>query len=334
MTTAYILYVDDYTRNRPITTVVRPAQCGFRIWYDEDWATLTGSVYQAEEPMSDYAHPEVLVETDWVAENLDNPRIRLVECNHDPLLYHTGHLPGAVRLDWMTDLSDPIRRDLPDAPRFAQMLTARGINNKTTLIFYGDQYNWWATYAFWVCKLFGHADARIMNGGRAKWLAEGRPLTRAGGAERDSEAHQYNAPTRDDSAFRATYRQVPARIGQPDSALVDVRTAQEYGGAAPPTPELPQTLRGGHIPTAVNIPWARLVNPDSSFKRREEFTRIFDEGGITPEKEVISYCLMGGLSSHTWFVLTWLLGYPRVRNYDGGWSEWGNLVAVPVAQKH
>lgn len=279
--------------------------------------------------MLSYAIPDVLVETAWVAEHTDDPRVRLVECDQDMLLYHTGHIPGAVKLDWLTDLSDPVTRDLVDTERFAQAMAERGIGNDTTIVFYGDTYNWWATYAFWVCKLFGHADARIMNGGRTTWLVEGRPLTRESPI---STMSTYQASPRADTRFRALRDQIHNQIGQPESILVDIRSPEEYRGESLATSTQPgtNTLRRGHIPTAVNIPWTALFNEDSTFKRSEEFAQIYHSRGVTPDKDIICYCLLGILSRHTWFVLTYLLGYPRVRNYDGSWSEWGNLVRAPI----
>jgi len=279
--------------------------------------------------MSEYAHPEVLVDTAWVEEHRNDPNVRIVESNEDILLYDTGHIPGAVKLDWVTDLNDPVVRDYLDADRFAELLASKGISNDTTVVFYGDKNNWWATYAFWVFKLFGHEDARILNGGRAKWIAESRELTREvpqypGGS--------YQAPQRDDNSIRAFRDQVLQHIKQSGTALVDVRSPQEFSGERTHMPEYPQegTLRGGHIPTAVSIPWAKAVREDSTFKSADELRELYEGQGITPDKDVIAYCRIGERSSHTWFVLTYLLGYPKVRNYDGSWTEWGNSVGVPI----
>jgi thiosulfate/3-mercaptopyruvate sulfurtransferase len=280
--------------------------------------------------MSGYAHPEVLVDTDWVAEHASDPTVRLVESNEDMLLYETGHIPGAVKIDWVTDLNDPVMRDYLDAERFSELLASKGISNDTTVVFYGDKNNWWATYAFWVFKLFGHKDARILNGGRAKWIAEGRELTReVPGYPRGS----YTAPERDDATIRAFRDQVREHIKQGDgAALVDVRSPQEFSGERTHMPEYPQegTLRGGHIPTAVSIPWAQAVREDSTFKSPEELQALYGGKGVTPDKDVIAYCRIGERSSHTWFVLTYLLGFPKVRNYDGSWTEWGNSVGLPI----
>lgn len=281
--------------------------------------------------MSGYAHPEVLVDTAWVADNLSNPRVRLVESNEDLLLYDTGHIPGAVKIDWVEDLNDPVVRDYLDAERFAALLSAKGIANDTTVVFYGDKNNWWACYAFWVFKLFGHADCRILNGGRAKWIAEGRELTRA---VPSYPGAAYSAPARNDSAIRAFREQVLQHIRTPGTALVDVRSPQEFSGERTHMPEYPQegTLRGGHIPTAASIPWAKAVREDATFKSVEELRELYGSQGVTPDKDVIAYCRIGERSSHTWFVLTYLLGYPKVRNYDGSWTEWGNSVGLPIAK--
>lgn len=279
--------------------------------------------------MSGYAHPEALVDTAWVADHLDDPKVRIAECDEDILLYDQGHIPGAVKIDWVSELNDPIVRDYLDRERFEQLMVSKGISNDTTVVFYGDKHNWWATYALWVFKLFGHPDVRIMNGGRAKWIAEGRPLTRTVPSYPPGE---YHAPERNDAAIRAFRDQVLAHIRQPGTALVDVRSPQEYTGERLHMPEYPQegALRGGHIPTAVNIPWASAVREDSTFKSADELRELYASKGITPDKDVVAYCRIGERSSHTWFVLTYLLGYPNVRNYDGSWTEWGNAVGLPI----
>ena len=279
--------------------------------------------------MSGYAHPEALVDTAWVADHLNDPKVRIVECDEDILLYDQGHIPGAVKIDWVGELNDPIIRDYLDRERFEQLMVSKGISNDTTVVFYGDKHNWWATYALWVFKLFGHSDARIMNGGRAKWIAEGHPLTREVPSYPPGE---YHAPERNDAAIRAFRDQVLAHIRQSGTALVDVRSPQEYTGERLHMPEYPQegALRGGHIPTAVNIPWASAVREDSTFKSADELRALYAGKGITPDKDVVAYCRIGERSSHTWFVLTYLLGYPKVRNYDGSWTEWGNAVGLPI----
>jgi len=278
--------------------------------------------------MSDYAHPEALVSTDWVADHLGDPGVRLVESNEDILLYNTGHIPGAVKIDWVSDLNDPLIRDYLDAKRFAQLLSSKGIGPDTTVVFYGDKNNWWATYAFWVFQLFGHTKARIMNGGRKKWEEEGRSLTKD---VPTYPAVDYPVPQRDDSQIRAFREQVREHL-KAQGTLVDVRSPGEYKGELLHMPDYPQegALRGGHIPGARNIPWAKAANDDGTFKSVAELKALYEGEGVTPDKDVIAYCRIGERSSHTWFVLTYLLGYQNVRNYDGSWTEWGNLVGAPI----
>lgn len=277
-----------------------------------------------------YVHPDVLVSTDWVAENLhDTANIRLVESNEDVLLYSTGHIPNAVHIDWVADLNDAVRRDYLDEASFAALMAKNGISNDTTVVFYGDKNNWWACYAFWVFKLFGHADCRVMDGGRKKWMDEGREVTK----EKPSfPAASYTPAARTDYKIRAFRDQVLEHVnGQ--RPLVDVRSPQEFSGELLHMPGSPQegALRGGHIRGARNVPWARAVADDGTFKTADELRAIYEEEqGLSPEKNVIAYCRIGERSSHTWFVLTYLLGYPNVRNYDGSWTEWGNLVGVPI----
>jgi thiosulfate/3-mercaptopyruvate sulfurtransferase len=283
--------------------------------------------------MAEYAHPEVLVDTAWVADHLNDPKVRIVESNEDILLYDQGHIPGAIKIDWVADLNDQVVRDYLDREHFEKLLSAKGISNDTTVVFYGDKNNWWATYALWVFKLYGHKDARIMNGGRAKWIAEGHELTK----EVPSYAPaSYKAPERDDTTIRAFRDQVREHIKKSGVALVDVRSPQEYSGERTHMPEYPQegTLRGGHIPTAVSIPWAKAVKEDSTFKSLEDLQELYGSQGVTPDKDVVAYCRIGERSSHTWFVLTYLLGYPQVRNYDGSWTEWGNGVGLPIEKTY
>ena len=276
-----------------------------------------------------YANPDVLVSTDWVAQHLNDPNIRLVESNEDVLLYDTGHIPGAVNIDWHADLNDPQQRDYINPEQFAALMSRNGITPDTTVVFYGDKNNWWATYAFWVFQLFGHTNAKIMNGGRMKWLAEGRELSK----ERPSyAAANYPVPQRDDSKFRAFRDDVLQHLtaGKP---LVDVRSPGEYRGELLHMADYPQegAMRGGHIPGARNVPWARAANPDGTFKSPEELRAIYEEEqGLNPNDDIVAYCRIGERSSHSWFVLTYLLGYPNVRNYDGSWTEWGNSVRVPI----
>jgi len=277
-----------------------------------------------------YARPEVLVSTDWVAEHLNDPNVRIVESNEDPLLYPSGHIPGAVQIDWVQDLNDPVRRDYLQKDGFERLMSRNGISRDTTVVFYGDRNNWWACYAYWVFQLFGHTNAKVMDGGRLKWEKEGRPMTR------DVPQYpptQYVAQERDDSKIRAFRDQVLKHV-EARLPLVDVRSPQEYTGERLHMPEYPNegALRGGHIPGAKNIPWARATNPeDGTFKPADELRKIYiEENGLKPNDDIIAYCRIGERSSHTWFVLTNLLGFNRVRNYDGSWTEWGNLVGVPI----
>lgn len=275
-----------------------------------------------------YAHPEALVSTDWLAEHLNDPGVRIVESNEDTLLYDTGHIPGAIKIDWTTDLNDPIKRDYLDSARFAELLSEKGIGNDSFVVFYGDKNNWWATYAFWVFQLFGHTKAAILNGGRKKWIDEGRPLTRE---VPHYPRTDYKAPPRDDKTIRAFRDEVLKHV-QANGTLVDVRSPAEYTGERLHMPEYPNegALRGGHIPGAKNIPWAQAVREDGTFKSREELEALYGSKGVTPDKEIIAYCRIGERSSHTWYVLTYLLGYPHVKNYDGSWTEWGNSVGLPI----
>ncbi|MCB0175880.1 MAG: sulfurtransferase [Anaerolineae bacterium] len=277
---------------------------------------------------SGYAHPEALVSTQWVADHLDDPSIRLVESNEDVLLYDTGHIPGAVKVDWVGDLNDPVIRDYLDAESFAEFAASKGIGPDTTVIFYGDKNNWWATYALWVFRLFGHDNVKIMNGGRKKWVDEGRPLTKEVPSYPQAD---YPVPARDDSPIRAFRDEVLAHVNQ-NGTLVDVRSPGEYKGELLHMPDYPQegALRGGHIPGARNIPWAKAANDDGTFKSVAELEELYGGEGVTPDKDIVAYCRIGERSSHTWFVLTYLLGYNNVRNYDGSWTEWGNAVGLPI----
>ena len=276
-----------------------------------------------------YARPDALVTTEWVAAHRDDPSIRLVESNEDILLYDVGHIPGAVKVDWHADLNDPLVRDYIDKTQFAALLSRLGIGNATTVIFYGDKNNWWATYAFWVFQLFGHTNAKIMDGGRMKWVAEGRPLTRD---IPTYPAATYTAQERNDALIRAFRGDVLAHV-QASLPLVDVRSPGEYKGELLHMADYPQegAMRGGHIPGAKSVPWARAANPDGTFKPAAELRAIYEqEQGLKPTDDVIAYCRIGERSSHTWFVLTRLLGYESVRNYDGSWTEWGNGVQLPI----
>lgn len=277
-----------------------------------------------------YTRPDVLVSTDWVAAHLNDPTIRIVESNEDQLLYPSGHIPGAVQVDWAADLNDPLRRDYLQRDGFEKLMSRIGATRDTTIVFYGDKNNWWATYAFWVFQLFGHANARVMDGGRLKWEKEGRELTREVPSYPPTT---YSAPERDDAKIRIFRDEVLKKLGT-GTKLVDVRSPQEYSGERTHMPEYPQegVLRGGHIPGAKSVPWARAANPeDGTFKSADELRAIYEqEQGLRPADDVIAYCRIGERSSHTWFVLSYLLGYPNVRNYDGSWTEWGNSVNVPI----
>ncbi len=277
-----------------------------------------------------YAHPDMLVSTDWVAEHASDPNVRLVESNEDPLLYPSGHIPGAVEIDWTRDLNDPVRRDYLQAAEFESLMRRNGITNDTTVVFYGDRNNWWAAYALWVFSLFGHTNAKIMDGGRQKWMLEGRELTKEVPSYPGTE---YAAQARDDKSNRAFREDVLQHLDA-KGKLVDVRSPQEFTGERMHMPDYPNegALRGGHIPTAKSVPWARAVNTeDGTFKTAEELKAIYEgEAGLTSGDDVVAYCRIGERSSHTWFVLRYLLGYPKVRNYDGSWTEWGNSVGVPI----
>lgn len=274
-----------------------------------------------------YIHPEFLVETNWVAGHLDDSQVRLVESDEDYLLYETGHIPGAVKVDWFTTLQHPVRRDFLTRQEFETMCSQAGIDNDTTVVFYGDKNNWFACYAFWLFEYYGHRNKKIMNGGRAKWIAEGRPLTRE---VPTYSSTQYTAQE-PDNTIRAFRNEVLEHVNE-KLPLVDVRSPGEYTGELLHMPNYPQegAMRGGHIPGAVNIPWSKAVREDGTFKSEEELRQMYASQGIKPEEDIIAYCRIGERSSHTWFVLKYLLGYPKVKNYDGSWTEWGNLVGAPI----
>lgn len=279
------------------------------------------------EKIAAYAHPERLVTTAWLAEHLDDPSVVVLESDEDVLLYDTGHVPGSFKLDWHTDLNDPVTRDYVDGRRFAEVMGARGIGRETTVVIYGDKSNWWAAYALWVLTLFGHEDVRLLDGGRAAWVAEGREMTTE---VPTVEPVDYPVVERDDSTVRAFRSDVLEHLGAP---LVDVRSPGEYSGELLHMPDYPQegAMRGGHIPGARSVPWARAANEDGTFRSREELEAIYQqEQGLSAGDDVVAYCRIGERSSHTWFVLTHLLGFENVRNYDGSWTEWGNSVGVPV----
>jgi len=278
--------------------------------------------------MSEYVHPEVLVTTSWVADNLNNPNVRLIEADEDVLLYEVGHIPGAVKLDWHVDVQNPLNRDFVDQKGLEQLFSRWGISNDTTIVLYGDRNNWYAAYSFWLFKQFGHKSLKLLNGGRAKWEAEGRPYTKD---VPQLAAATYVAQPANES-IRAFRDQVATGLNNPNRRLIDVRSPQEYTGELLHMVNYPQegAQRGGHIPGAKNIPWATASNTDGTFKSPDELRQIYQGKDITPDKEVISYCRIGERSAHTWFVHTQLLGYPNVRNYEGSWTEWGSLVRAPI----
>ncbi|WP_432570378.1 sulfurtransferase [Kineococcus sp. SYSU DK005] len=284
--------------------------------------------HDGDEKLAAYAHPEKLVTTAWLAEHLGAPGLKVVESDEDVLLWDTGHVPGSVKVDWHTELNDPVTRDYVDGEGFAALMSRKGISREDTVVIYGDKNNWWAAYALWVFTLFGHPDVRLLDGGRAKWIAEGRPTTTEAP---EPEPADYPVVARRDGAVRAFKDDVLAHLG---GRLVDVRSPQEYTGERTHMPDYPEegTVRGGHIPGADSVPWARAAAEDGTFKPRAELEAIYQqEKGLSPDEDVIAYCRIGERSSHTWFVLTHLLGFEKVRNYDGSWTEWGNAVRVPIA---
>jgi thiosulfate/3-mercaptopyruvate sulfurtransferase len=277
-----------------------------------------------------YKHPDVLVSTDWVAAHVTDPSVRLVESNEDVLLYPAGHIPGAVQVDWTADLNDQVRRDYITRRGFEALMSRIGATPKTTIVFYGDKNNWWACYAFWVFQLFGHTNARIMDGGRVKWTKEGRTMTREVPAYPPAK---YRAPERKDAPVRAFQKEVLAHV-KAKRQLVDVRSPEEYAGTRMHMPDYPNegALRGGHIPRAKSIPWARAINAeDGTFKTASELKELYvTTNKLNPAKPTIAYCRIGERSSHTWFALKYLLGFTNIKNYDGSWTEWGNSVGVPI----
>jgi thiosulfate/3-mercaptopyruvate sulfurtransferase len=281
--------------------------------------------------MTDYAHPEVLVSTDWVLEHHEDPSLRLLEVNEDVLLYDTGHIPGAQKIDWLMDLWDDPMREFIKPERLAELFERLGISNDTTIVLYGDKNNWWAAYAFWFFSYSGHENLRLMNGGRVKWVKEGKPLT----TDVPEYAKGHYSPGERNSKLRAFKDDVLKHLGvvkAGQGAMVDVRSPAEFSGEKTHMPEYPQegVLRGGHIPGAANIPWAQAVAEDGTFKPADELKKIYSDKGVTADKDVIAYCRIAERSSHSWFVLKYLLGFENVRNYDGSWTEWGNSVGVPI----
>ena len=277
---------------------------------------------------AEYSEPGRLVTGDWLQARLGEPGLVVVESDEDVLLYETGHIPGAVKVDWHTELNDPVVRDYVDGAGFARLLGSKGISRDDTIVIYGDKNNWWAAYALWVFSLFGHEDVRLLDGGRDKWIADGRPITTD---PTTRPATDYPVVDRDDSTLRAYKDDVLAHFGKP---LIDVRSPEEYDGSRTSAPAYPEegALRAGHIPTARSVPWARAVADDGGFKPRSELDAIYrDEVGLRDGDEIVAYCRIGERSSHTWFVLQHLLGFEKVRNYDGSWTEWGSAVRVPIA---
>jgi thiosulfate/3-mercaptopyruvate sulfurtransferase len=277
-----------------------------------------------------YTHPEVLVSTEWVAEHRHDPGVRLVEVDVDTTAYDSGHIEGAVGWNWQSQLNDRVRRDIPDAAAFAKLMSDAGVTPKTTVVLYGDNNNWFAAFAFWLLQLYGHKPTKLMNGGRAKWAAEQRPL---GATATRVTPTNYPIPKRANAALRAKRPDVERALRSKQVGLVDVRSPAEFVGDIIAPPGMTETAqRPGHIPGARNIPWSQAVAPDGTFKPREELERLYRQAGILDKGEVIAYCRIGERSSHTWFALKYLLGVDKVRNYDGSWTEWGNLVGAPIAK--
>jgi thiosulfate/3-mercaptopyruvate sulfurtransferase len=278
--------------------------------------------------MTGYAHPEVLVEPDWLEDHLNDPQLRIIEANEDPALYEKGHIRGAARVHWKEDLQDPVVRDWVPKGRFEGILGELGISNDHLIVLYGDRNNWFATYTFWLLKYYGHRDARILNGGRDRWLREGRKTTLE---TTHLPPATYHA-SEPDGSIRAYRDEILQRLHRPGGALVDVRSPAEYSGEllAPPAYAQEGAQRGGHIPGARNIPWTQNVREDGTFKDAQELQRLYEGQGIRSDQDVVAYCRIGERSSLTWFTLTYLLGFPQVKNYDGSWTEWGSLVGVPI----
>lgn len=277
--------------------------------------------------MASYANPEVLVSTDWVEQHKNDPNLVIAEVDVDTNAYNEGHVPGAIGWNWQTQLCDTVRRDVINKADLEKLLGGSGIGNDTAVVLYGDNNNWFAAWAFWQLKMYGHQDVRIMNGGRKKWLAEGRTLSKD---VPTPAAKTYRATERNDS-IRAYLRQVQDAMNVPNSVMVDVRSPDEFSGKVLSPPGLPETCqRGGHIPGAKSIPWGQACNEDGTFKSADDLKTLYGGKGVTADKNVIAYCRIGERSSHTWFVLKYLLGYPNVVNYDGSWTEWGNLVNAPI----
>src|SRR5690348_6435650 len=275
-----------------------------------------------------YVHPEVLVDADWVAAHLHDPSVRLIEVDVDTTAYEQGHIPGAVGFNWQKELQDPVIRAPLSQAHLEELLSRAGISNDATIVLYGDNHNWFAAWALWILKYYGHQDVRLLDGGRVKWLADKRPIT----TDIPSYTRTVYLTQSPNSEIRALRNLVLAEIGQKEVALVDVRSPGEYSGELLAPAHLPQegAQRGGHIPGAANIPWASAVREDGTFKSADELQTLYGGKGITPDKDIVAYCRIGERSSHTWFVLHYLLGYQNVRNYDGSWTEWGSLIGAPI----
>ena len=282
--------------------------------------------------MAAYAHPEVLVETDWLASHVNDPKVRIAEVDYDPAAnYEMGHIPGSVLFDWRKDINDPVARDILSPDALTALFARAGVNDDTTLVLYGDFNNWFAAFAFWVFTYYGGKNVKLMNGGRKKWIAEDRPLTKD--VPKPAPGHgKARSPDANLRSFLDDVRKVLPEVKSGKFSLVDVRGPKEFSGEITAPPEYPteHAQRGGHIPGAKNIPWAQAVRDDGTFKSREELEELYRSKGVLPNHPVITYCRIGERSSHTWFVLKYLLGYPDVRNYDGSWTEWGNLVRTPI----
>lgn len=278
--------------------------------------------------LAGYAHPERLVTTEWLEAHKGTEGLVVLESNEDVLLYDTGHIPGAIKIDWHTELNDPVVRDYLEGEAFADLMSRKGISRDDTIVIYGDKSNWWAAYTLWVFTLFGHQDVRLLNGGRDAWVAQGRPLTKD---VPTPPATTYPVVERDDSQIRAFKEDVLGHLGKP---LIDVRSPEEYSGERTHMPAYPEegALRGGHIPTAKSIPWATAAEADGRFKSHGDLVDIYlTQQGFEPGEDIITYCRIGERSSHTWFVMKYLLGFTNVKNYDGSWTEWGSAVRVPIA---
>ena len=285
--------------------------------------------FDASTSIAEYARPEALVTTEWLASHLGESGLVVLESDEDVLLYQSGHIPTAVKIDWFTELNDDTVRDYLDGEKFALLMSQKGIKRDDTVVIYGDKSNWWASYALWVFKLFGHSDVRLLNGGRDKWIAEGRELTRE---IPNVSLTEYPVVQRDDTTIRAFLNDIFQHFGKP---LIDVRSPQEYSGERTHMPDYPEegALRGGHIPSAASVPWSKAANEDKTFKSLADLRTLYlNEAGLKEGDDVIAYCRIGERSSHTWFVLKYLLGFENVRNYDGSWTEWGSSVAVPIAK--